>query len=124
MGNADFQKRMNRNEFKNIRTCLSFYEPDMYDHDNSSKDPLWHSQNILDHFVINASSIAVPSSVRSLDETTERNSTGTAAKTYMPAKPKMVGLRMYAVLEYKSRYIHSIFDNRDGNVTGLSRIFI
>lgn len=50
----------------------------------SSKDPLWHSQSLLEHFQKNCMGIAVPIGTAALDEAGFLTKACTLAKSYLP----------------------------------------
>lgn len=120
LGNNYFTKTMSRNDFQNIRCSLKFYPPESYTHDGASRVPIWHSREILEHFMQNSSTIAVTNAVSSLDEMSVCCSVRTSAKNDMPLKPHKFGIRFYSTVEHSSRYRHTIVDNRSGNRTGVS----
>lgn len=61
-------------------------------------------------------------SVSALYEISVRCSARTAAKTYMPSKPHKFAIRLYGIVEQKTRYIHTLVHNRSGNRTGVSPV--
>ena len=119
LGSADISAVMSRNTFLHIRSCLRFY-PDEENIPLKRQDPLWHSRNILNHFLQNAASIAVPDGPVTLDENTVRTKARTQAKSYIPNKPVKFGIRFYSVVGWKYAYLYSLWDNGSGNRTGQS----
>lgn len=109
---------MSRNDFETIRGSLKF-NPE-YNPDDAMNNPLWHSRQILHHFMVNASNIAVPCGVLSLDENTLRCKSRTQARTYMKSKPTKYGIRFYAIVSWREAYLHTFWDNGSGNKTGFS----
>lgn len=53
------------------------------------------------------------------NENTIRCKGRTAARSYMKAKPVKFGIRLYENVEWKSRYVHTLWDNGSGNKTGI-----
>jgi hypothetical protein len=118
VGHQTFSATMSRNVFQQIRANLFFYNPSNRDDDVQHDDPLWHSRNIMEHFVKNSSAIAVPVGTSALDENTARTKARTKARTYMPNKPDKYGVRFYTVCGTQHCYVSNINDNRAGNTTG------
>ena len=112
-GSHDIKSAMSRNMFTKIRSSLGFYP--MYDDEVASKDPLWHSRVMMEHFLKNATSIAVPEGPVALDENTIRCKAMTRAKTYIKNKPVKFGIRFYAVVGWHHHYLYSLWDNGSGN---------
>lgn len=115
-GHSDFSRVMSRDDFQNIRGSLRFYP--FYDSPIATKDPLWHSRLMLEHFMKNCSRIAVPYGVSSLDENTVRCKARTLARSYMKSKPVKYGITFYSIVDWKEGYLHSLWDNGSGNKTG------
>ena len=113
LGSRDIPRVMSRNKFTQIRSCVKLYPT--YNHDVAVSDPLWHSRIILEHFIKNASNIAVPDGPVAIDENTIRCKGRTKAKTYMKNKPVKFGIRFYALAGWKHTYLHSLWDNGRGN---------
>ena len=69
VGQQDFKSTMSRNCFQQIRGSLCTYDPDKdYKAKKSSKDPLWHSRVLMEHFQKNCVAVAVPLGTVALDE--------------------------------------------------------
>lgn len=117
LGNVDFKRIMCRDRFKDIRSSLCFYPE--YDHEIAVLDPLCHSRIMLQHFLKNASSVAVPKGCSAPDENTVRCKARTGARSYMKSKPVRFGIRFYAVVGSKHAYLHSLWDNGSGNKTNV-----
>ncbi|KAJ8577397.1 hypothetical protein ON010_g1813 [Phytophthora cinnamomi] len=79
------------------------------------RDPLRHSRLLLEHFQRKFASIAVPIGVSSLDETGVRTKARAMAKSFMPLKPDKFAIRFYAIVGWRSLYVHSLWDNGTGN---------
>ena len=71
-GHSDFINAMSRDDFCHIRSCVVLKNPEAYDHDEASADPLHHSRRLIEHFMKNAAKIAVPIGTSALDENTAR----------------------------------------------------
>jgi hypothetical protein len=56
----DFLSVMSRNLFQDIHGSMMLDDPDLYDHNIASADPLHHSRNLLAHFLQNSAKVAVP----------------------------------------------------------------
>jgi hypothetical protein len=117
LGSIDFHHVMSRNTFTTIRANLKFYPDDWYNHNRAVQDPLWHSRLMLQHFMKNAASVAVPKGCSALDENTVRCKARTTAKTYMKSKPTKFGIRFYSVVGWIYAYMHSLWDCGTGNHT-------
>lgn len=119
-GHADFKRVMSRDDFLRIRGHLKL-RPPAYSHDGAIHDPLWHSRSLMEYFLKQIATIAVPIGNAALDENTVRTTARTKAKSYIANKPQPYGIRFYAVVGSKFTYLHSMFDNGSGNTTGISR---
>lgn len=117
LGNPFFKKTMSRDTFLIIRSALRLYAS--YDSDVAVVDPLWHSRQILEHFLRNTATLAVPIGVSSADENTIRCKGRTAARSYMKSKPVKFGIPLYAVVSWKHAYLLSFQDNGSGNKSGI-----
>ena len=113
----DISSVMSRNNFKDIRSALKCYPT--YDVTVASADPLWHSRNMLNHFMKNCANIAVPHCVTSFDEIRIRCKARTLARTFMKNKPIRYGLTFYALVSWLEPYLFGLFDNRSGNSSGV-----
>lgn len=118
-GHTTFQNTMSRNRFELIRSQLCFANPEQYNHEVASKDPLWHSRSLLEHFTKNCAEVATPIGPSALDECSARTKARTAAKTFNKNKPAKFAVRFYAVTGSVNPYISSLYDNRAGNKTGI-----
>jgi hypothetical protein len=118
-GHAAFRNTMSRNKFELIRSLLSFYDRESYDANLSSLDPLWHSRNILEHFLRNCVDVATPTGPSALDEHSTATKARTTDKTYNANKPAKFAIRFYAVTGAVTPYISSFFDNCAGNKTNI-----
>ena len=118
LGHADFMHVMSRDDFESIRGSLKFYPA--YDGTLALVDPLWHSRLILEHFMKQCATVAVPRGVSSLDENTIRCKARTSARTFMKSKPTRYGIRLYAVVSWFDGYLHTFWDSGSGNKTGIA----
>ncbi|OWZ09430.1 hypothetical protein PHMEG_00017867 [Phytophthora megakarya] len=57
----------------------------------------------------------VPTGVSSIDEMTVRTKARSRARTYMPSKPDKYGVHFYAIVDWDSLYVNSVWDNSSGN---------
>jgi hypothetical protein len=114
-GRSTFSNTMSRNQFQLIRSMLCFSTPTCYNHEVSAKDPLWHSQPLLEHFIRNCAEVATPKGPSALDECSAWTKARTAAKTFNAKKPAKFAVRFYAITGSVNPYISSFFDNRAGN---------
>ena len=119
-GHSHFINVMSRDDFETIRSHLSVHPASAYNHTIASTDPLWHSRKIMEQFMKNAATLAVPEGTSAFDENTARTKARTSAKSYIPSKPDKYGIRFYANVGWKSLYLHTIFDDGSGNKTGKS----
>ena len=119
-GHEDFKKTMLREDFQQIRSNLALRDPSSYSHEEASADPLWHCRKLLEHFQKNICQVAVPIGTSALDETSVRTKARTTASSYLLNKPNKYAIRFYAIVESRSTYVSSIFDNRAKNKTGES----
>ena len=118
VGHDNFKKTMSRGRFQQICGSLSPYHPVTdYKQNKSSKDPLWHSRNLLEHFQRNCMAIAVPIGTAALDEARFRTKARTLAKSYLPSKPDKYAVRFYAAVGNVGPYLSSLQDNQKGNTT-------
>ena len=115
LGCPGFSAVMSRSDFQRIRSGLTLHPK--YAHDEAVADPLWRSRHVLNHFVQNSASVAVPLGATSLDETTIRCKARTRARTCMNSKPTKYGIRFYSVVSWKEAYLHTFWDNGSGNET-------
>jgi len=118
-GNPTYSNTMSHNQFQLIRSLLCFVNSTSYNHEVASKDPLWHSRPLLEHFIRNSAEIATPIGPSALDECSARTKARTGAKTFNAKKPDKFAIRFYAVAGSVNLYISSFFDNGAGNKTGV-----
>ncbi len=50
-GHSTFSNTMSHNQFELIRSLLCFSNPESYNHELASKDPLWHSRLLVEHYI-------------------------------------------------------------------------
>ena len=117
MGQKDFKETMSRPKFTSIRSNITLCNPGMYDHEEVSNDPLWHSRKPLEHFQRNIAKMAVPLYASALDEAGFGSKVRTKALSYCPLKPDIYAIRFYAIAGHANSYLSSIFDNQSGNMT-------
>lgn len=80
------------------------------------------AQEVYSNFFLQCCSLlAIPVGTCALYENTVRIKARTGDKSYLPNKPQPYGIRFYAVLGPKYTYLHNLFDNGSGNLTGISR---
>jgi len=118
-GHPTYSNTMGHNQLQLIRSLLCFVNSNSYNHEVASKDPLWHSLPLLEHFIQNSAKIATPIGPSALDECSAKNKARTGAKTFNAKKPDKFAVRFYAVAGSVNPYISSFFDNRAGNKTGV-----
>ena len=118
LGSQDISSVMSRNTSCHTRLCLWFY-PDEVNISVKRHDQLCHSRNILNHFLQNVVSIAIPDGPVAFDENTIRTKARTQAKSCIPSKPVKFGIRFYYVVGWKYAYLYLLWDNVSGNRTGL-----
>jgi hypothetical protein len=114
---TDFSKVMSRDIFKKIRANVYQHDPEFFNHEVASHDPLHHSWNLLSHFPHNCAKVAVPVGCSALDENSARTKAKTRAISYMPDKPDKFAIHFYAVVSSHGTYLHSMMDNQTGNTT-------
>jgi hypothetical protein len=110
---------MSCNQFQLIQSLLCFVNSKSYNHEVASKDPLWHSRPLLEHFIRNSVEISTPIGPSALDECSARTKGRTGAKTFNAKKPDKFAVRFHAVAGSVNPYISSFFDNHAGNKTGV-----
>jgi hypothetical protein len=93
------------------------HDPDMFDHNFASADPLHHIRNLLGHFLRNSAKVAVPVGTSALDENSERTKAMCTAVTFNVEKPDKFAIRFYCVVSTARTYVHSMMDNMSGNKT-------
>jgi hypothetical protein len=113
----DLRKVMSREAFENIRANIVLHDPDLFNHEQASRDPLYHSRNLLNHFLQSAAKVAVPIGTSALDENSAHTKVHTRAKSYNADKPNKFAIHFYSVVSSSFTYCHSIVDNRSGNAT-------
>ncbi len=113
----DFGKVMSREAFENIRSNILLHDLDLFNHEQVSHDPLYHSRNLLNHFLQSAAKAAVPIGTSALDENSARTKARTRADSYNADKPDKFAIRFYSVVSSSFTYCHSMVDNRRGNTT-------
>lgn len=120
--NNDIQNVMSRDRFQMIRANLrtGSCSPDTPSEPRAKLDPLYFARDLLQHFQKNSADVAVPDGASAFDENSARTRARTSCKTYMPCKPDKYGIRFYACVNWKSLYLHSMWDNGSGNKTGVS----
>ena len=112
-GVADFKTTMSRAWFQYIRANIRFYVE--YDNKKADEDPLYHSRSIMQQFSANASKVAVPGAVMTLDENSIPTKARTKARCFNKSKPHKFAIRMYVLVCWASLYLFSILDNDRGN---------
>ena len=85
VGNRDISSVMGRDAFLRARANIKHYPE--YNDEIASRDPLWHSRAMLDHFQTNCIHTAVPVDVTTLDENVIRSRGRCAAISYIKMKP-------------------------------------
>ena len=115
LGHKDFQRTMSRDTFLRIRTHLSLVCPNSVTAAEKSKDPLWHSRQLLEEFTKNCTLIAVHEGTAALDEASLATKARTKAKSYNPNKPAKFAIRFYAIVGNDGPYVFSIQDTLKGN---------
>ncbi|KAK1946029.1 hypothetical protein P3T76_003077 [Phytophthora citrophthora] len=120
MGQPDFGSTMSRNRFESIRARFQIHTPDTVPVERRKQDPLWHSRRLTKQIQQKFAAIAVPVGAVSLDENTVRTKARLSARTFMPLKLDKYGVRFYAVVDWKSLYAYSVWDNGSGNCTRAS----
>ena len=110
---------MSSNTFLHIHSFLRFY-PDEENIPVKRQGSLWHSRNILNHFLQNASSIDVSDGPVALDENIDRTKAKNQAKSYIPSKPVKFGIRFYSVVGLKYTYLYILWNNESGNRTTMN----
>ncbi len=108
---------MSRNRFEEIRASIRFTFQHGDDVFEKEHDPIWHSRVLLGDFLRHCSQVAVPLHATALDENSCRTKARTKAKSYLPTKPDKYAVRIYCVVEWRTLYLHSFFDNGSGNST-------
>lgn len=111
----DFRRAMPRDRFKDIRSSIRFTFQISDEVQPKEHDPLWHSRTLLTDFLQRCQQVAVPLYATSLDENSCRTKARTKAKSYLPTKPDKFAIRFYCVVDWKTLYLHSFFDNGSGN---------
>ena len=111
---------MPRDQFTNIRANITLCNPGLYEHDEASNDPLWHSRKYLEHFQRNSCKVAVPLGSSALDEAGFGTKARSKAISYCPLKPDKYAVRFCAVVGHANAYLSCFFDNCSGNTTAIS----
>jgi hypothetical protein len=113
----DFEKVMSRDIFEVIHATIVLNDPELFNHEQASHEPLYHSHNLLNHFLQSAAKEAVPVGTSALDENSAQTKACTRAKSYNANKPDKFAIRFYTVVSSTFTYCHSMVDNHSGNTT-------
>ena len=113
IGNPGIRRTIYRNRFDEILQTVVTY----VDHDYRSKsaDPLWTLRSIMQMFLVQSTTLAVPIGVLTLDEATMPYNGRNGARCYIPNNPDPYGIRFYMVIESKYQHIFTMFDNGHAN---------
>ena len=57
----------------------------------------------------------MPKYVSTIDEASVKTKARTRARSYMPKKPDKFAIRFYCIVEWKTLYVHSLWDSGSGN---------
>jgi hypothetical protein len=87
-GHDTFCSTMSHDHFNQIRSCVCFSSPSLYDVDEAIADPLWACRTLLENFIKRCAAIA---------ECTCATKARTCAKMYIPIKPDKHGIRLSAL---------------------------
>ncbi|KAF4132759.1 Transposase IS4 [Phytophthora infestans] len=116
-GHPLFQSTMQRDLFLGIRAAITLHPTDTVPEEVKQRDPLWHCRSILNNILKKCALLAVPNGVSALDESSIRTKARSAARTFIPSKPDKYAVRFYALVDWKTLYVHGLFDNGSGNTT-------
>jgi hypothetical protein len=94
----DFGKVMSCEVFEVIYASIVLHDPELFNHEQDSHDPLYNSHNLLNHFLQSAAKVAVPFGTSALDENSARTKARTRAKSYNADKPDKFAFHFYAVV--------------------------
>ena len=119
LGHKRFKMTMPQNTFQPIRANLTLHNPDSDSLDATSKDPLWHSRSLMEHFMKNSAMVVVPVGTSIFNENKAHTKERTKANTFLPNKPDEYGIQCCIVVGMRHCYVSSIFDNQFGNKNGL-----
>lgn len=108
LGQIDFKRLISRNRFQAIRGALKLVPTDHVTPQQRNEDPLWHSRSLLQEFNRRCYNMAAPKHASAIDEATVATKARTRARTYIPSKPDKFGIRFYAVVEWRSLYVHAL----------------
>ncbi|OWY97200.1 LOW QUALITY PROTEIN: hypothetical protein PHMEG_00032329 [Phytophthora megakarya] len=108
-GHPLFMLTMRRDLFLCIRSALTLHPMDTVPEEVKLCDPLWHRRSILNNILERFLSLRATWSIR----TKARY----AARTFIPLKSDKYAVRFYALVDWKTLYIHGLFDNGSGNTT-------
>ena len=87
VGQEGFKNTVSRTRLQQIHRFMSNYDPEHEQRQKkNSKDPLWYSISLLEHFQTNCMVIAVPLVSVALDKARFRTKARTLAKSYLPSK--------------------------------------
>lgn len=122
LGQSDFKALMSRNRFEAIRGAIRLVLTENVTPQLRGEDPLWHSRALIQELNRNCISLAAPRCVFAIDEATLATKARTRAKSYIPSKPDKFGIRFYTVVEWRSLYVLSVWDNGRGNLSQKSEV--
>ena len=108
VGNDDFKRVMSRDDFTQICSKLGFRPNENVELPEKSKNPLWHSCQMITVLQKHCANLAVPLGTAAIDENTVRTKARTKARTYMPNKPDKYGIQFYSTVGSKpGAYLHN-----------------
>lgn len=120
LGKLDFKREISRIKSGTIHASLSFYPH--YIHYVAIIEPMWNSLYMLEDFLKNSTSIAVPTGVTDFDENTIRSKENTGARYYINSKPVKFDIRFHGTFGWNLPYLHSLWDNVSANKTNIPQI--
>jgi len=80
VGHNAYKDKMPRTMFQNVCANSALHNPDLYNHERTSLDPLWHSCSLMEHFMKSFALTAVPLGTSELDENTIRTKLRTSTR--------------------------------------------
>lgn len=127
-GHPDFPRVMARYRFEELRGSLRVVPTEVIEEHNGSLDkrerqgpPVGYSFTTF-AFLRNRAETAVPTGASALDENSMPSKGRSPSISYIPSKTDKYAVRFYAVVGKQYNYLHTMFDNGSGNLTGICPI--
>lgn len=108
---------MSPDKLMHIRAFIPMYSS--YHPDVAVNDPLWHIRLLLEHFVRNTATLAVPVGTNTIDENSVRSKLHKCLFVYKFGARKF-GIHFFEKVEWSHAYLHTLQENGLENLSGAS----